>query len=82
MLTKYKNECKMLVIGILIWRQFKRPVNKYFWPVKIIFVRYGYWKKSILFPVDKTEVPVTYFDLAVFFFSSKYFIFSHLRLLF
>jgi hypothetical protein len=59
----------------MLWRQFKRPVNKYFCPVKIFFVRYGYWKKSILFPVEKTEVPVKYFVLPIIIFS------RHLRLL-
>ncbi len=37
------------------WRQFKRPVNNFFRPVNIFFVRYGYWKKSILFPVKNLK---------------------------
>ncbi len=64
------------------WQQFKRPVNKYFCPVEIIFFQYGYWKKSILFSIEKTKVPVKYCVLTVIFFSSKYLILSHLRLLF
>jgi hypothetical protein len=63
-------------------RQFKRPVNIFFCPVNILFVRYGYWKKSILFPVEITEVPVNKFVITVIFSSSKYLILNHLRLLF
>ena len=50
------------------WRQFKRPVEKYIFPVNNYFSGTKNLKESILFPVEKVKLPVNNFSSRIIFF--------------